>query len=85
MMIHKMVLVVQDTTDLNFSTRPHTEGLGFVGTNQTGATSLGLKLHSSLVLTPEGLPLGVLRAAMDALTRSAPRRMRWRRGARLPP
>lgn len=66
MMSHKIVLVVQDTTDLNFSTRLHTEGLGFVGTNQTGTASLGLKLHSSLVLTPEGLPLGVLRAAVDA-------------------
>ncbi|MFH1018325.1 MAG: IS4 family transposase, partial [Pseudomonadota bacterium] len=66
MMSHKIVLVVQDTTDLNFSTRPHTKDLGLVGTNQTGATSLGLKLHSSVVLTPEGLPLGVLRAAMDA-------------------
>lgn len=66
MMSHKLALVVQDTTDLNFSTRPHTQGLGLVGTNQTGAVSLGLKLHSSVVLTPEGLPLGVLRAAMYA-------------------
>src|SRR5208283_3763146 len=37
MMSHKLALVVQDTTDLNFSKRPHTEGLGLVGTNQTGA------------------------------------------------
>lgn len=62
MMKHEVVVVVQDTTDLNFSTRPHTEGLGLMGTNQTGATSLGLKLHSSVVLTPEGLPLGILRS-----------------------
>lgn len=66
MMNHDTALVVQDTTDLNFSTRPHAEGLGLVGTNQTGAVSLGLKLHSSVVLTPEGLPLGVLRAVMYA-------------------
>jgi hypothetical protein len=66
MMSHKTVLVVQDTTDLNFSKRPHTQGLGLVGTNQTGAESLGLKLHSSVVLTPDGLPLGVLRAMMYA-------------------
>ena len=39
MMSHPLVLVVQDTTDLNFSKRPHTDGLGLVGTNQTGATS----------------------------------------------
>ena len=66
MMSHKLALVVQDNTDLNFSKRPHTEGLGLVGTNQTGAQSRGLKLHSSVVLTPEGLPLGVLRAMMYA-------------------
>jgi hypothetical protein len=61
-MAHETVLVVQDTTDLNFSTRHHTEGLGLIGTNQTGAESLGLKLHSSLALTTDGMPLGVLRS-----------------------
>lgn len=66
MMAHKMVLVVQDTTELNFATRPHTKGLGLIGTNQTGAESLGLHLHSSLVLTTEGLPLGVLRSVSIA-------------------
>jgi hypothetical protein len=62
MMTRKTVLVVQDTSDLNFSKRHHTTGLGSIGTNQTGAKSLGLKLHSSLVLTTDGLPLGVLRS-----------------------
>jgi hypothetical protein len=61
-MAHETVLVVQDTTDLNFATRPHTKGLGLIGTNQTGAESLGLKLHSSLALTTDGLPLGVLKS-----------------------
>ena len=65
-MAQDTVLVVQDTTDLNFSKRPHTVGLGPIGTNQTGAQSLGLKLHSSLALTSDGLPLGVLRAACFA-------------------
>jgi hypothetical protein len=58
-MSHPLVLVVQDTTDLNFSTRPQTG-------NQTGAQSLGLKLHSSVVLTPEGLPLGILWSVAEA-------------------
>jgi len=66
MMSHPLVLVVQDTTDLRFSTRPQTAGLGLVGTNQTGTKSLGLKLHSSVVLTPEGLPLGILRSVSEA-------------------
>lgn len=57
----KTVLVIQDTMDLNFSTRLHCEGLGLVGKNQTGAESLGLKVHSALVVNPKGLPLGVLR------------------------
>ena len=61
-MSQEMVLVVQDTTDLNFSKRHHTEGLGPIGTNQTGAVSLGLRLHSSLALTTDGLPLGVLKS-----------------------
>ena len=65
-MAQEMVLVVQDTTDLDFSTRHHTEGLGVVGTNQTGAESLGLKLHSSLALTTDGLPLGVLKSVCFA-------------------
>ena len=57
----KTVLVIQDTMDLNFSTRLHCEGLGLVGKNQTGAESQGLKVHSALVVNPKGLPLGVLR------------------------
>jgi hypothetical protein len=63
---HPLALVVQDTTDLTFSSRPKTTGLGVVGSNQTGAKSLGLKLHSSVALTPEGLPLGILRSVAEA-------------------
>ncbi len=66
MMSHNLVLVVQDTTDLNFASRSHTEGLGPIGTNQTGAKSQGLKLHTSLSLTEEGLPLGVLKSVAYA-------------------
>ncbi|MDA1273889.1 MAG: transposase DNA-binding-containing protein [Verrucomicrobia bacterium] len=55
------VLILQDTTDMNLSSRIHCEGLGHVGTNQTGAISRGLKLHSSLAVAANGLPLGVLR------------------------
>ncbi len=66
MMSQRLVLVVQDTSDLNYSSRPNTKGLGPIGTNQTGAKSLGLKLHSSLALTEEGLPLGVLKSVAYA-------------------
>ena len=65
-MAQEMVLVVQDTSDLNFSTRHHTKGLGRIGTNQTGARSLGMRLHTSLALTTDGLPLGVLRSVCSS-------------------
>ena len=60
------VLCIQDGTDLNFATRPGCEGLGVIGTNQTSAKTLGLHLHSTLAVTPSGLPLGVLNAQFVA-------------------
>ena len=65
-MMEDLVLVVQDTTDLNFAKRHHTQGLGPIGKNQTGAESLGLKLHVSLAVTADGLPLGVLKSVCYA-------------------
>ncbi|MEK7743242.1 MAG: transposase, partial [Elusimicrobiota bacterium] len=52
-------LCIQDGTDLNFSGLAQCEGLGTIGTNQTGANSLGLHLHSTLAVTTAGIPLGV--------------------------
>ncbi len=58
----KTVLVIQDTTDLNFSNRLHCENLGLIGKNQTGTESQGLKMHSALAINTQGLPLGIVRA-----------------------
>jgi hypothetical protein len=66
MMAQSFVLVAQDTTDLNFSSRPQTKGLGQVGKNQTGAKSHGLQLHTSLAMTEDGIPLGVLKSVAYA-------------------
>lgn len=56
------VLLIQDSSDLNFSTRTKCEDLGTIGTNQTGAKSRGLRLHSCLAVgADDGLPLGVVR------------------------
>lgn len=66
MKAEKTVLCVQDGSDLNYSSIDQCEGLGVIGTNQTGAISSGLHLHSTLALTTEGLPLGVLRAECTA-------------------
>jgi len=62
MMGQQTVLCVQDGSDLNFNTLDRCEGLGAIGTNQTGTTSRGLHLHSTVAIAPNGLPLGVLRA-----------------------
>jgi hypothetical protein len=60
------VLVIQDTTDLDFSERLHCNGLGDIGKNQTGAVSQGLKMHSSLAVSERGLPLGLLKTQIYA-------------------
>jgi hypothetical protein len=64
----RRVLCIHDGTDLDFTGLAQCEGLGVIGTNQTGAQSRGLHLHSTLALTEEGLPLGVLRADCTAPT-----------------
>lgn len=62
----RRVLVVQDTTDLDFAGRLHCNDLGDIGKNQTGAVSQGLKMHSLLPLTEAGLLLGVLQTNIYA-------------------
>ncbi|MCX6141691.1 MAG: IS4 family transposase [Ignavibacteriales bacterium] len=54
----KIVLAVQDTVTLNYASRPDAEGLGYIGTTVDGAQ--GYLAHDTLVLTPEGLPLGLI-------------------------
>ena len=63
---HDTVLCIQDGTRLNFTRRGQTEGLGSIGSNQTGAVARGLALHTTLAVNPDGMALGVLRAAFDA-------------------
>jgi hypothetical protein len=60
------VLCIADGTEVNFTSRAQTRGLGVLGTNQTGAQSRGLHLHSTLAVNAQGLPLGVLRTDFDA-------------------
>lgn len=51
-------LVIQDTTLLDYSHHPSKVGVGPIGTSQQ--QSRGLVMHSALVTTVQGLPLGVL-------------------------
>ncbi len=55
---HKLVLAIQDTTFFNYTHHPQTEGLGEIGTKKQQQQGFGL--HSTLVVTPTGLPLGTL-------------------------
>src|SRR3979411_3061644 len=60
------VLCIQDGTDVNYSGLAACEGLGVIGSNQTGARRGGRHLHSTLVVSTEGLPLGILGAQCSA-------------------
>src|SRR4029077_17641148 len=53
-----VVLAVQDTTELDYTAQPQTEGLGPIGNH--GAHVQGLLLHPTVAFTPSGVPLGLL-------------------------
>jgi hypothetical protein len=76
---HPIVLCAQDTTTLNYATHPQTQGLGPIGNHRD--KTVGLRLHSTLALTPSGQPLGLLHARAWARSRrrfgrSSPQRNR---------
>lgn len=52
----KIVLISQDTTEINFTGRKAINGMGYLGTEK----SQGFYLHPSLATTPERLCLGVV-------------------------
>jgi len=66
MMAQSTVLCIQDGTDLNYNQLDQCQGLGVLSKNQTGAKTRGLHLHSTFVVSTEGLPLGVLGAQFSA-------------------
>ena len=54
----KVVLSVQDTTSLNYSAHPETNGMGPIGSSKDGA--VGLIMHDTMAFTVEGTPLGLI-------------------------
>ena len=54
----RVVLSVQDTTSLNYSAHPLTNGIGPIGSHEDG--TIGLILHDTMALTLEGTPLGLM-------------------------
>lgn len=59
MAAYEVVLAIQDTTLLDYSSHTATEGLGPIGRDDQPALR-GLLLHTTLARTPDGLPLGLL-------------------------
>lgn len=55
---YPVVLAVQDTTFFNYTHHPQMEGLGEIGNKKQHQRGFGL--HSTLALTPTGVPLGLL-------------------------
>ena len=55
---HSLVLAVQDTSFLNYTHHPQTKGTGEIGTKKQNQR--GFVMHSTLALTAEGMPLGIV-------------------------
>lgn len=53
----QVVLAIQDTTTLNYTTHPETEGLGSIGNNQI---LKGMLVHTTLSITPSRVSLGII-------------------------
>jgi hypothetical protein len=53
----RLVLVAQDTTTLNYSSHPNTQGLGPITDREQAR---GMLVHDTLAFTPQGTPLGLL-------------------------
>jgi len=53
---HEKVLAIQDTTTFNYGTHGAVEGLGNIGKKGTR----GFMQHNTLIVTPNGLPLGLI-------------------------
>jgi hypothetical protein len=54
------VLLIEDTTDVNLNGHKKTEGLGY-----SSEHVLGVKVHSCIAVTTEGLPLGLVKQYYD--------------------
>lgn len=54
---YPVVLVAQDTTEIDLTSHPATQGTGYLAS----PNGRGLLLHTLLTISPTGVPLGVLR------------------------
>ncbi|MGB5493661.1 MAG: IS4 family transposase [Sedimenticolaceae bacterium] len=68
------VLCVSDGTTLDYSGLAECEGLGNTGSNQTGAISRGIQMHSTLAINGDGIPLGIVDVRCRTPQGDAPKR-----------
>lgn len=61
---HPLILAIQDTTELNFTAHPAIEQPGPLA----GRRQQGILVHSTLAVSPDGVPLGLL--AQETWTRA---------------
>ncbi|WP_413171639.1 IS4 family transposase [Anabaena azotica] len=53
---HEIVLAIQDTTNIDLTSHPAIKGVGYLDHRK----SSGLKVHSTLTATSDGVPLGII-------------------------
>jgi len=53
---HQIIWAIQETTELNYTTHKTIKGVGYLDSKY----AQGLKLHSNLAATTQGLPLGII-------------------------
>lgn len=67
---YETILVLQDTTYINYTSHPKTTGLGEIskknGKHVDKIYAYGLSMHTSLAVTTKGLPLGLLANDINA-------------------
>jgi hypothetical protein len=68
------ILIVQDSSELSFNTLLGTEGLGPL----SGKYSLGLMMHTALVIDPTGVPQGVIHQETWARSEEVGKKHSWR-------
>jgi hypothetical protein len=66
------VLLIQDTSDINLNGHKKTEGLGFCSEH-----TLGVKIHSCIAVSPEGVPLGLLTQKYETRAVRKDSRTKW--------
>jgi hypothetical protein len=54
---NRIILALQDTTDIAYSSHKETKGLGYINDSET---AMGYHYHPTLAVTVEGTPLGIL-------------------------